>query len=318
MHVHLVLVASAGGHLTQLAMLRPRLRPGGDEPVVWVTSAGPQRDSLPAGDEIVDARAIPPRDILGVLSSLPLAIRTLRRHRSATVVSTGSAIALAFLPAARLLRRRAVYIESATRDVGPSLTGRILRFIPGVELCTQSPRWSDDRWRYVGSVLDNFEATSIPATAPPTIRRAVVTLGTMTDYPFRRAVDRLVQILPEDAEVLWQTGCTDVDDLDIRGRRSVPATELRAAIAHADVVIAHAGTGSALTCFELGRCPVLIPREHAYGEHVDDHQAQTAARLSELGLAVVRRVDELSLSDLELAARRSVAVHEHPPPIDLG
>ena len=311
----LLLVASAGGHLTQLLWLRSRLRPGGDRPVTWVTSRGPQVEALPDEDDLVLARSVPPRDLLGVLRSIPLAIRTCRRVRPAAVVSTGSAIALAFLPVAALLGIPAVYIESATWDTGPSLTARILRFVPGIRLRTQSPLWADDRWRHVGSVLDGFDPG--PTSSSTQIRSVVVTLGTMSDYPFRRLVQRLVDVLPDHVQVLWQTGCTDVADLGIEGRRSVPAAEMRHAITTADVVVAHAGTGTALTCLELGRCPLLVPREHRFGEHVDDHQSQTADRLAGRGLAVVRTVEDLAMDALEEAAGRSVIVRGDAPPIDL-
>ena len=312
----LLLVASAGGHLTQLEWLRHRLRPGGDRRVVWATSRGPQADALPGDDELVATRSIPPRDLIGVLRTVPLAVRTCRRIRPVAVVSTGSAIALAFLPVAALLGIPAIYIESATRDVGPSVTGRILRLVPRVQLRTQSPLWARGRWHHVGSVLDGFEPEPV-AERPRPIRSAVVTVGTMGRYPFRRLVERLVEILPADADVLWQTGCTPVEDLDIPGHESLPSSELRDAIAHADVVVAHAGTGTAITALEQGRCPVLVPREHAHGEHVDDHQAQTAARLQARGLAIAVRVDELRLSVLEEATRHSVSARADAPTIPL-
>jgi UDP-N-acetylglucosamine--N-acetylmuramyl-(pentapeptide) pyrophosphoryl-undecaprenol N-acetylglucosamine transferase len=312
----LLLAASAGGHLAQLRWLRPRLAPGGDEPVVWATSAGPQLDELDASDdEVVTTRSIPPRDLLGVIRTLPLAWRTMRSRRPRVVVSTGSAIALAFLPVAAVLGIPAVYIESATRDDGPSLTGRILRWVPRVRLCCQSSRWADSRWRFVGSVLEGFETEA--TSGSPEIRTAVVTLGTMENYEFRRLVERALAVLPPGTEVLWQTGCTDVSGLEIDGRRTVPAAELRTAITKADVVISHSGTGTALTALELGKCPVLVPRERAHGEHVDDHQAQTAARLSGLGLAVARSVDQLDRAALVEASGRRVVHRADAPPITL-
>ena len=133
----------------------------------------------------------------------------------------------------------------------------------------------------------------------------MVTVGTL-EYPFERMVRKVAAILSADAEVVWQVGPAQVGDLAIDARRSVPSAELAEAIAGADLVIAHAGTGSALAAFEAGHCPVLIPRERAHGEHVDDHQHQTAAYLDRLDLAVVRSVDELSLADLHVAAGRRV------------
>jgi hypothetical protein len=52
-------------------------------------------------------------------------------------VSTGSAIALSFLPVARLRGVPCHCIESAARSASPSQTGRLLRRVPGVRLYTQ-------------------------------------------------------------------------------------------------------------------------------------------------------------------------------------
>ena len=136
------------------------------------------------------------------------------------------------------------YVESATRWSGPSLSGRILGRIPPVHVYTQHERWASRRWTYTGSVFDGFEA--VPRSpVPDRIRKVVVTVGSL-DFPFDRMLRRAAAIIPRDAQVLWQVGASDVSDLGIEGRRTVPADELAAAIAEADAVIAHAGTGSAL------------------------------------------------------------------------
>jgi UDP-N-acetylglucosamine transferase subunit ALG13 len=218
-------------------------------------------------------------------------------------VSTGSGVALGFLPVLAAAGIPCHYVESATRVEGPSLTGRLLRWSPRVRVYSQHPRWSDDRWRYPGSVFEGFE--SVSREPAPALRRAVVTVGTL-EYPFERMIRKVASILPPEVEVTWQVGPAEVGDLPIRARRSVPSAELADAIAEADVVIAHAGTGSALAAFEAGHCPVLVPRERAHGEHVDDHQHQTASYLDRLDLAVVRSVDDLTLADLQAAAGRRV------------
>ena len=180
---------------------------------------------------------------------------------------------------------------------------------------SQHQHWSDDRWRYPGSVFEGFE--SVSREPSPALRRAVVTVGTL-EYPFERMIRKVAAILPPEVEVTWQVGPAEVGDLPIDARRSVPSAELADAIAAADVVIAHAGTGSALAAFEAGHCPVLIPRERAHGEHVDDHQHQTASYLDRLDLAVVRSVDELTLSDLHDGGRSTGGLRRCSPGFDAG
>jgi UDP-N-acetylglucosamine transferase subunit ALG13 len=175
--------------------------------------------------------------------------------------------------------------------------------------------WADDTWRYVGSVFDGFSAGAV--SSPPIGRplKVVVTFGLIEGYGFRRLVERLLQILPDDAEVLWQVGDTDLSGLGVDARRSLPWQDLTTAMKEADVVVAHTGIGSAIDAMEAGKCPVLIPREARHGEHVDDHQRQIAAELAARGLAIYRSVEELTLGDLRAAMEVRVEEHKDPPMI---
>lgn len=306
-----VLVAAAGGHLAQLQRLVPRL-PGVDDRV-WVTFDSAQsRSSL--RDERVEFVSYPrPRDVVRTTGHFRDAARVLRTCHPSVVVSTGSSIAVPFLALAARRHIPSHYIESATRTDSPSLTGRILERVPGVDLYTQSPDWHRRGWQHRGSVFDGFAADDGDAVGvrPAPIRRAVVTVGSARDYGFRRLVEWALGALPPDAEVLWQTGATDVGGLAIDARVDVPGAELAAAIRRADVVIAHAGIGSALSALEAGRCPVLVPRDPARGEHVDGHQLPIARALDRLGLAVVA-TEQLRPEDLARAARRRVATVPAP------
>lgn len=294
-----MLVASIGGHLTQLHMLRESV---GDGPVVWVTNDSPQSRSLLEGEDVEFVPYVGPRDLRTASRLLGPARAMIRRRAVDRVVSTGSAIAVPFLVAAASRRRTAIYVESATRSDGPSLTGRILSAVPGVEVRTQHRGWAGRRWKFHGSSLIDMWTSEPGGT--DRVGRVVVSLGTMQLYGFRSLVDRLIQVLPADVEVLWQVGSTDTTDLDIVAHDVVDADVLRCAMESADVVVAHAGTGIALSALAAGRCPVLVPRRAARNEHVDDHQAQTARHLAAADAAVVCEVDELSWDHLVRAAAR--------------
>jgi UDP-N-acetylglucosamine transferase subunit ALG13 len=311
-----LLVSSVGGHLTELCRLLPRLR-GVEEDRVWVTFDTPQSRSLLRGEEVVYVDYTGPRDVANVLRHSLLARYLFRgRHPFSTVVSAGSGIALSFLPLGRMRGASCHYIECSARSVGPSMTGHLLSRVPGIHLYSQYRAWARPPWAFAGSVLDTFVSSTSRREA--TIKRAVVTLGTMEDYEFRALVERALAVLPADAEVLWQVGCTDVSDLPIVAHRELPMRRLQDAIEAADVVIAHAGCGSSVGTLEAGKTPVLIPRRHSHGENVDDHQLLIAEELSKRDLAVVRSVDDLTLDDLLLAARGSVLVDPQPAPFPLA
>jgi UDP-N-acetylglucosamine--N-acetylmuramyl-(pentapeptide) pyrophosphoryl-undecaprenol N-acetylglucosamine transferase len=305
-----ILVASTGGHLSELYELSERME-ALERPFQWVTFATPQSEALLAGERVAWAEYTAQRDYAGIARNLPLAHRALDRRNVSAVVSTGAAIALSFLPLARARGIEAHYVEGIARTEGPSATGRVLARIPGIRLYTQWPEWEDARWQYRGSVFEKFTVADAPGPVGR-IRRVAVLLGTMT-YSFRRLVDRLLQILPEDVDVTWQVGSTPVDDLDITSHRTMPPADLNRIVAEADVVVGHAGGGSALQVMEAGKCPVLVPREAAHGEHIDDHQLQIAELLPHLGLAIGARVEDLTLEHLERGARRRVGTVGRPP-----
>ncbi|MGB7979555.1 MAG: glycosyltransferase [Candidatus Nanopelagicales bacterium] len=188
--------------------------------------------------------------------------------------------------------------------------------VPTARLYSQYPEWAGGRWRYAGSIFDPY--TRQDALGHTTgLQRIVVTLGTEA-FGFRRAVEKLLDVLPHHAEVLWQTGGTDATGLGIHARASVPGDELRAAISAADLVVSHAGTGSALTAFDLGKTPLILPRESKYHEHIDDHQMLTAKELERRGLAVAVPVGSLSSEHLELAMASRVVKDDISRPFELA
>jgi UDP-N-acetylglucosamine--N-acetylmuramyl-(pentapeptide) pyrophosphoryl-undecaprenol N-acetylglucosamine transferase len=308
-----LLVASTGGHLKQLHRLHSRLA-GIEGPYRWSTFDTPQSRSLLDGEAVDFVHFVGGRDPGNVVRNVPLADRILRRNRVDTIVSTGSAMALPFFAIGRARGLECHYIESAARSDGPSRTARMISRIPGVHLYAQYAAWAGTKWQYRGSVFDAFAASDAPPEQAVEINKVVVSLGTFRGYAFDRLVRRLLEILPPDAEVLWQTGDTDVSDFGIEGHREVPAHELTAAIRDADVLVAHAGVGTALAALEVGACPVLVPRRLAHREHVDDHQTQIAGELGRRGLALSIEAGELGLEHLLAAARRRVTTLPTAPP----
>jgi UDP-N-acetylglucosamine--N-acetylmuramyl-(pentapeptide) pyrophosphoryl-undecaprenol N-acetylglucosamine transferase len=312
--VSTLLVASTGGHLAELHELRNRLQ-GVDDDRVWVTFDTAQSRSLLKGENVIHVDFTAPRDLHHVLTNSPVASRLLKRDNVSSVVSTGAAVAMSFLPIARARGIATHYIESAARTAGPSLTGRMVRHLPGVKLYAQYPGWAH-KWQYRGSVFDAYKQQE--RTEAPQLRRAVVALGAQPDFGFRRLVQRLVRLIPPETEVLWQTGATNISGLGINARPFIPQAELSAAMEEADLVVSHAGVGCALDALHAGRSPVLVPRDPHHGEHVDDHQMNLAAAMSSHHVATVRHVEQLTTSDLLEAAAHKVVRRDEPPAFQLN
>lgn len=295
-------VATTGGHLVQMSLLAPLLEPQRHRDALWITHRTPQSESMLAGRRVHFVPPVEARDWATVLRRTPSVVGALRRHRVDAVYSTGAALALAALPGAPVAGARPTFVESLARSNGPSLSGTVLARLPWVRCFTQYPANADERWRYERSLLDSFAVDDAPQA---TLSRVFVTLGTARPWQFRRLVERVLAIVPDGCDVVWQTGVTDVADLDLADARAVmPDAEFQDEIQRADVVVSHAGVGSFIRCLQAGKVPVLVPRRAVHDEHVDDHQEQIARVASERGLAVMREADELTLEDLLLAARR--------------
>lgn len=277
-----LLVASTGGHLTQLRRLAPRLGIAPDSP--WLTFDTPQSRSLLDGQDVHHVPYVRPRDWRGIMVAAQRS-----REVAGTVdgaISTGAGLALAVLPSMALRGKLSVYIESISRVQGPSVSGRILSTLPRIGMYCQHAPWVRRPWKLGPSVLADYDTRpQVRHTLP---KRILVTLGTIRPYRFDRLVDTVLAYVRAhpDTEVLWQLGVTSRNDLPGKVTTQLSADEFSQAIDWADIVVAHSGVGVALNIMDGGKVPVLLARRHDENEHVDDHQFQIHDYLIERGLAV--------------------------------
>ena len=310
--VKALLVASRGGHLSELRLLASRL-PGVTERT-WVTFRGDQAGSLLHEERVLYVDDVNPRSPLATLSAYPLAATHVQSEQPDLVVSTGASIALPYLAAARRARLPAIYIESAARGASASLTGRLTRAIPGVKRYQQHDPASSG-WRYAGSVFDPFARAAPERPGAGTPLRVLVTLGTMP-FPFDRLVSGLLAVLDESCEMAWQLGSTRAPaPLPGIAFTSVAHDDLARRIRSCDVLVTHAGVGTILTALESGKVPIVVPRRVAHGEHVDDHQVITSDYLSNRGLVIRVEAEALTLAALREAACGRVSMTATTPPL---
>jgi UDP-N-acetylglucosamine transferase subunit ALG13 len=59
------------------------------------------------------------------------------------------------------------------------------------------------------------------------------------------------------------------------------------AMTEAAAVVCHGGPGTILGVRQAGAVPIVVPRQHRLGEHVDDHQVAFARRLAAEGTVVL-------------------------------
>ncbi|MGO4691443.1 glycosyltransferase [Glaciibacter sp. 2TAF33] len=306
----LMLVASTGGHVAELARLAPGL--GAAPNSLWVTFDSAQTRSLLSGQRRLFVPYVRPRDVRGVMRTAWIVERLLRHEHFDGVVSTGSAIAVSALPLAAAEGIPSLYIESVSRVEGPSVSGRILAACRLVEMHTQHESWAHGRWQMHQSVFNTFRSLPKPPAERPSL---FVTLGTIEGYRFDAMVDAVLATGLADERTVWQLGYTERDDLPGRAYGQMLFNDFHDAAENADVVVTHAGVGSLIAFLEAGIYPVLVTRRKARGEHVDDHQTQIAELASALGVVEAVDAPELTADVIYAAARRRV---DPALPVGLG
>jgi len=119
-----------------------------------------------------------------------------------------------------------------------------------------------------------------------------VTVGT-PEFPF----DRLMRAVEDLPGVFVQFGTSKPPAC--RGEAWLDWDSMQQTLSAAEVVVCTAGPGTLFEVWERGMVPVVVPRDPAYGEHVDDHQLRFAATLGD------RAEVCLDLSDLPRAIERA-------------
>ena len=113
----------------------------------------------------------------------------------------------------------------------------------------------------------------------------VVTVGTH-EQPFDRLVQAAADLGGDEALVV-QYGTSQVRAGRGEWHDYLSFDELADLARDARVFVCHAGVGSIVLARRYGHRPIVVPRKHELGEHVDDHQLSLARRLGRAGVVTV-------------------------------
>lgn len=142
----LLLIASTGGHLTQLVALR---RWWEDCERTWITFDNQHARSALAGETVIHAHSPTTRNIPNAVRNALLARRTLTDLRPDLVISTGAGVAAPFFAVAHVRGIRTMYIEVIDRIASRTLTGRMV--YPFVDQF--AVQWSEQERLYPGAAV---------------------------------------------------------------------------------------------------------------------------------------------------------------------
>ena len=122
-----------------------------------------------------------------------------------------------------------------------------------------------------------------------------VTVGTH-EQPFNRIVEYMDKWAEEhDEEVIIQTGFSTYEPQNAKWQKLFPFPKMMENISKARIVITHGGPSSFIAPLQKGKIPIVIPRQKAFGEHVNDHQVTFCKMIKERmkNIILIENVDEI-------------------------
>jgi beta-1,4-N-acetylglucosaminyltransferase len=117
------LVASSGGHLTHLYLLKPFWE---NEERFWVTFEKEDAKSVLKDERMYSCHFPTNRNIKNLIKNTLLAFKVLRKEKPDVIISSGAAVAVPFFYLGKLFGAKTVYIEVFDRIDAPTMTGKIV------------------------------------------------------------------------------------------------------------------------------------------------------------------------------------------------
>lgn len=110
-----------------------------------------------------------------------------------------------------------------------------------------------------------------------------VTVGTH-EQPFNRLVQEIDNlkrdgIITED--VIIQTGYSTYEPKYCQWDKLIPYKQMIKNVEDARIVITHGGPASFIMPLQIGKTPIVVPRQHKFDEHINDHQVEFARNVAE-------------------------------------
>lgn len=141
----------------------------------------------------------------------------------------------------------------------------------------------------------------------------LVTVGT-DHHPFDRLVEWVDGWLADTTRTIRcvvQYG-TSRAPRHADGQPKFPHSELQHLVSEAHLAVCHGGPGTIMDCRQVGLTPIVVPRRHDLGEHVDDHQVKFTRRIASSG------VIHLAETEGELRELLDNRLAEPRPPLTSG
>lgn len=140
-----------------------------------------------------------------------------------------------------------------------------------------------------------------------------VTVGTH-EQPFDRlvkAVDELKRDGVITENVVIQTGFCTYEPQYCQWSKLIPYQQMVKNVADARIVITHGGPASFIMPLQIGKTPIVVPRQHQFNEHVNDHQVEFAKKVAKCMETIIEVEDIEALGEVITNYDQIVACMNH-------
>lgn len=110
-----------------------------------------------------------------------------------------------------------------------------------------------------------------------------VTVGTH-EQPFNRLVQEIDNLKRDDViteDVIIQTGYSTYEPKYCQWDKLIPYKQMIKNVEDARIVITHGGPASFIMPLQIGKTPIVVPRQKKFDEHVNNHQVEFARNVAE-------------------------------------
>lgn len=124
-----------------------------------------------------------------------------------------------------------------------------------------------------------------------------VTVGTH-EQPFNRLLKKVDELKKDgiiQEDVIMQTGFSTYEPKYCEWSKLIPYQQMIKNVEDARIVITHGGPASFIMPLQIGKVPIVVPRQHKFDEHVNDHQVEFARNVAERmgNIILVEDIEEL-------------------------
>ena len=126
-----------------------------------------------------------------------------------------------------------------------------------------------------------------------------VTVGTH-EQQFNRLVEEVDKLKADGSikeDVFIQTGFSTYEPKYCQWSKLISYKEMNNKIEEARITITHGGPASFIAPLQIGKIPIVVPRQEKYAEHVNNHQLEFAKNVEERNKNIIPVYDIKDLKE---------------------